>query len=185
MLSMPADRLVHSLDHAVAAALAGARRAFEVGMEEYACHLVLRDADVPGDAHAVVTIGAPDDRSLFPHNTLRIARICAAQTDCIAIIWVIPGCDRDEGMSIGVEQPRRLQTWSAEAGSLVQYSLEAFVAGPARDIDQYDYLALPANVVAYADRFGLDSELPHLGPTDAELAAARASLARRSRKGGR
>lgn len=177
MLLMPADRLVLSLDEAVAAALAGARRAFEFETEEYAAHLVLRGADAPEDGYAVVTIGAPDDRCLFPMSTLRIARICAAQMDCAAIIWVIPGCKRDDGMSIGLEQPLQFQGWRAEAGKLVRYSLEPFVAGRVTDLDAHDYLALPANLVAYANRFGLDSAFPHLGPSEAELSAARAWLA--------
>ncbi len=177
MLLMPADRVVLSLDHAVAAALAGARRAFEIGMEEYAAHLVLRGADVPPSSYAVVTVGAPDDRWMFPVNTLRIARICAAQTDCVAVIWVIPGSKRDDGMSICLEQPLQLQAWRADAGKLVGYSLEPFVAGPVTGLDAYDCVALPQNLVEYADRFGLESELPYLGPTEAELAAARAWLA--------
>lgn len=177
MLSMPADRIVPSLDHAVAAALAGARRAFEISMEEYAAHLVLRGADVPAGSYAVVTIAAPDDRWLFPINTLRIARICAAQTDCAAVIWVVPCTKRDDGTSICLEQPLQLQAWTGDAGKLVDYSLEPFVAGPVAGVDAYDYVALPPNLVAYAHRFGLESELPYLGPTAAELAAARAWLA--------
>lgn len=176
MLLMPADRFVHSIEEAVAAAQAGARRTFEIGAEEYAVHLVARPDTLTG-GYTVTTITTQEDRALLPYDTLPIARMFAAHASCVATIWIVPWPKRDDGMSVRVERPGTIETSHAAAGTLVRYSLERFVAYAVREVGEYDLVALPANLLAYAERFGGADDSSYLGPTAAELDAARTALA--------
>ncbi len=180
MLLFPADRAsrVRSVDDAVRFAIDGARRAFDLGLEEMACHLVTRPyRDVGSDGYGVITIITPDAIDL-PMPTIRAARGVAASIECDAAIWVVPGYSRADAMRLYVERADATEeTYVARPDLHRDYILGSFGHGERREIYELSYVALPPNVIAYAERFGLydDGDDATFGPSAVELERARAA----------
>jgi hypothetical protein len=196
MLLFPADRAsrVRSVDDAVRFALDGARRAFDFGLDEMACHLVARPyRDVGSAGYALVTVVTPDAIEL-PMPTIRAARGVAVAIECEAAIWVVPGPARADGLIVTVERADATeQRHQANPDSRRPYILGPFRGTARRAVGQLSYVALPRNVIEYAERYGLLGDDAPFGPTATELERARAAIkgsdreqhARRSRDGTR
>lgn len=180
MLLFPADRGSHvrSVDDAVHFAIEGARRAFDLGLEEMACHLVAHPyRDVGNDGYGVITIITPDAVDL-PMPTVRAARGVAAAIECEAAIWVVPGYSRADAMRLYVERADATEeTYIARPDSQRDYILGPFGRDERREIYELSYVALPPNVIAYAERFGLydEGDDAPFGPSAFELERARAA----------
>lgn len=179
MMLFPADRVrIASEDDALQVVLAGARRAFDLGLDEMAVHLLARPyRDVGSDERVLMTVLTPDGVDL-PMPTIRAARAVASAVPCDAAFWIVPGLSRDEGLRVYVERPGVMeQRFHARPVAGREYVLGPFEEEGTLEVYELAYVALPMNVVEYAERFA--GTTMGFGPSARELEAARQAVGAR------